>query len=369
MKHQLIHSQLKLQEAVSSSYQKKFSALITSLVSENYVREMIDTEAGVKQQCFSRSPLSLTATQWNQNVVPFVKITSDLNNRNPEVRENYEKRLLQEFEFYDHLKNHGTIYIKPSCKPKALGKFLKKAIGKINIHKGSSAFTFAIEININSKKSTSNFYFNDMSDEEKEKNVDNPWLYWHQLHKASDYSQHIEIALVLTSDLPSNEAEIFRWIGEPIGFLLIEHSIFVSNRQNYPVFAKKLQDITKLLWQYTRAILVIEPFHFDDIRTEAYTDYIKYILNSIKYEIHDGEIDILRYPLQPLYDNLDTGTYETFEKDPAKYILYQRAIEAALIDKVPQSELDTKVIVVMVVGAGRGNFLIIINNCKLRIHF
>ncbi len=65
---------------------------------------------------------------------------------------------------------------------------------------------------------------------------------------------------------------------------------------------------------------------------------------------------MLQIPLQPLYDNLDTVTYEVFETDPVKYLYYQKAIERALMDIAPtqHKEQKTKPIVVMVVGAGRG---------------
>ena len=43
-----------------------------------------------------------------------------------------------------------------------------------------------------------------------------------------------------------------------------------------------------------------------------------------------------------------------FEKDPVKYLLYQKAIEQALINKVSEEEKKTKTLCVMVVGAGRG---------------
>lgn len=55
-----------------------------------------------------------------------------------------------------------------------------------------------------------------------------------------------------------------------------------------------------------------------------------------------------------MYDNLDSYTYEIFEKDPVKYAKYQEAIEKALIDRVPEVEIDTRTVIVMVVGAGRG---------------
>ena len=62
-------------------------------------------------------------------------------------------------------------------------------------------------------------------------------------------------------------------------------------------------------------------------------------------------------PLQPLSHNLESITYEVFEKDPIKYEWYERAICSALQDwadrEKPTSSGDGK-IVIAVVGAGRG---------------
>lgn len=70
-----------------------------------------------------------------------------------------------------------------------------------------------------------------------------------------------------------------------------------------------------------------------------------------------GYQDYLQAPLQPLTDNLESVTYEVFEKDPVKYDLYEKAIALALEDWVkqgkPASGSDGRV-VVAVVGAGRG---------------
>jgi type II protein arginine methyltransferase len=70
-----------------------------------------------------------------------------------------------------------------------------------------------------------------------------------------------------------------------------------------------------------------------------------------------GYQDFLQMPLQPLADNLESVTYEVFEKDPIKYEWYERAISNALHDweeqgKQPSS--PTGSIVIAVVGAGRG---------------
>lgn len=66
-----------------------------------------------------------------------------------------------------------------------------------------------------------------------------------------------------------------------------------------------------------------------------------------------GYQDWLQSPLQPLTDNLESVTYEVFEKDPVKYEWYKRAIAAALKDLRKNIEGD-RPLVVAVVGAGRG---------------
>lgn len=66
-----------------------------------------------------------------------------------------------------------------------------------------------------------------------------------------------------------------------------------------------------------------------------------------------GYQDYLQSPLQPLTDNLESITYEVFEKDPIKYEWYELAIAAALKD-LAKTIAHTRKIVVAVVGAGRG---------------
>ena len=38
----------------------------------------------------------------------------------------------------------------------------------------------------------------------------------------------------------------------------------------------------------------------------------------------------MQVPLQPLADNLESQTYEVFEKDPVKYVNYEEAVFLAL---------------------------------------
>jgi type II protein arginine methyltransferase len=70
-----------------------------------------------------------------------------------------------------------------------------------------------------------------------------------------------------------------------------------------------------------------------------------------------GYQDYLQAPLQPLTDNLESVTYEVFEKDPIKYDWYERAIANALLDWAQQQKPTSSpsgAVVVAVAGSGRG---------------
>ena len=70
-----------------------------------------------------------------------------------------------------------------------------------------------------------------------------------------------------------------------------------------------------------------------------------------------GYQDYLQAPLQPLTDNLESVTYEVFEKDPVKYDWYERAIAQALKDWSEQGKPASSpsgAVVIAVAGSGRG---------------
>lgn len=80
-------------------------------------------------------------------------------------------------------------------------------------------------------------------------------------------------------------------------------------------------------------------------------------LRSITERFSSGYQEYLQAPLQPLTDNLESITYEVFEKDPIKYDWYERAIAGALkswMDNHTRGSGPNSQIVLAVVGAGRG---------------
>lgn len=111
--------------------------------------------------------------------------------------------------------------------------------------------------------------------------------------------------------------------------------------------------MVKLFHVYATCPLAVEVDR-DGGNLKNYTDYLKFVCKSASTFPDYLETDTLRYPLQPLHDDLDFATYNTFEQDVSKYKLYQMAIEEALVDMIPESDKGTKKLTLLLVGAGRG---------------
>ena len=78
--------------------------------------------------------------------------------------------------------------------------------------------------------------------------------------------------------------------------------------------------------------------------SHAYLIYIRHLQKnqptlSIVEKFGAGYQDYLQAPLQPLADNLESITYEVFEKDPVKYNQYGKAIKLALDHRTPGEEM------------------------------
>jgi len=94
--------------------------------------------------------------------------------------------------------------------------------------------------------------------------------------------------------------------------------------------------------------------------------YIRYLHGNLPpptklEEFAAGYQDYLQTPLQPLEFNLESATYEIFEKDPVKYGNYEKAMELALRDRPDNKKMSEQYLsqfltfsVLAVVGAGRG---------------
>jgi protein arginine N-methyltransferase 5 len=221
----------------------------------------------------------------------------------------------------------------------------------------------------------------------------------------------LHVALALPRQLPAESLQS-RWFAEPLRMLSFTPSTFLKNKGGHPVLSKSHQSLITRYMRLKQApwLLLCDvgpipglndptqlsptadgfpspsevadasgsvsptPAEAERISKEsqrsqpkskdlvAHLVYIRYLQrnqpNRTAIEkFGSGYQDYLQAPLQPLTDNLESVTYEVFEKDPVKYDWYERAVAQALSDWSAQrkpTSSPTGAVVIAVAGSGRG---------------
>ncbi|KAI7267558.1 Skb1 methyltransferase [Hortaea werneckii] len=231
-------------------------------------------------------------------------------------------------------------------------------------------------------------------EDEGEPELYGSWEIWDAMRGLCSYHGRLSIALELPRQLPPIHLQS-RWYSEAVRLLVFPRTSFLRNPKGWPVLSKAhqaylsrflrlrfppwalLSDCNPIPTQETSSATANtpEPTPAEAASTSssttataaekptAHLEYLRHLQQTQPYRppierFGQGYQDFLQSPLQPLTDNLESITYEVFEKDPVKYEWYERAIALALEDLEPQAPgkgQDGKAVVtVAVVGAGRG---------------
>ncbi|KAJ6264959.1 hypothetical protein Dda_1113 [Drechslerella dactyloides] len=214
------------------------------------------------------------------------------------------------------------------------------------------------------------------------------WDIWNGIRTAARYSSRISLALQIEYSIPNTHIQD-RWFAEPVRYLILDSQAYVLNAKGFLVLTKHHQNLIQklsrklplyLLANTRHAEFTPEPENPLDVDfpplsalaprgarqapttsrrrddPQSYRKYLHHLLANLPppppLDIFGaGYQDFLQSPLQPLADNLESMTYEVFEKDPVKYDQYEKAIKLALEDL---KNKGVENICVAVVGAGRG---------------
>ncbi|XP_034102468.1 protein arginine N-methyltransferase 5 [Drosophila albomicans] len=286
----------------------------------------------------------LKADEWNSKVL-FCLSDVDVDSPNVKLSEYSKAMLLRDITWAEHLQNNGSVMIRlRGPKNENLAKIIEAR------NKGS----WFIQVPITNPEIATFEHRKDATDKEIEEAQEvDPWSWWNDLRFAVNHNAKVKVVLELNdSDRPSRET-VRRWLGEPIEAVIIPSSLFILNRSNYYVLNKEWQAIIGHFIN-VRANIIISATA-NDHGISQYADYMRKLINDNcdTHSLNSYE-NVLEIPLQPLFDNLDSYTYEIFEIDPVKYKLYQDAIEQALLDRVSDEEAKRTLTVIMVLGGGRG---------------
>uniref|UniRef100_A0A1A9X3K2 Protein arginine N-methyltransferase n=1 Tax=Glossina brevipalpis TaxID=37001 RepID=A0A1A9X3K2_9MUSC len=294
---------------------------------------------------FTYGDLLLTADQWNTKTILMLSELIDCDSEDPLVRKNSEEVARRDISWAEHLQYGGYTMIKLKCaKNMNLARVVTQQIKGVLL----------VQVPLYNAPAAQAVWRRDLREEEVlDLEQQDTWQWWNCFRCAADFNIKLKVVLEFNETERPNLDIIRRWMGEPLEAVIIPSTMFIRNRQKYPVLPKAWQQVLACILQ--AHVNIIVSTDANDSNLKLYADYLQNF-RDIHKDAHSLESfeDGLEIPLQPLYDNLDCYTYEIFERDPVKYKLYQDAIAAALIDRVPESEIANKLTVIMVLGAGRG---------------
>jgi len=196
------------------------------------------------------------------------------------------------------------------------------------------------------------------------------WEMWNNFRLLCDQNPRLQVVLELTADLPSTERDLKRWFAEPVRAVIVPADIFLTNKLGFPVLSKRHKAFLLEAFRYKVQVIFkgLSSGTEGDADTSKYLNYIARLFQSRPALTPQEQFelpyhDYLQAPLQPLQDDLESQTYETFEKDPVKYVRYEEAIFRCLQEKLSEGKSQLAAIVV---GAGRGPLVAAVRSAAAR---
>ncbi|KAG8642367.1 hypothetical protein MANES_12G085100v8 [Manihot esculenta] len=342
-----------------------FDFVVAPLMDPTYRPSLVGKDTGRSFVLpFAGSDLVLSPSQWSSHVVGKISSWIDLDSEDETLRKDSETTLNQEIAWANHLSLQACLL---PCPKGASCANYARCVNQIL--QGLNSMQLWLRIPLMKTEQDSM--------DENSSNLIDSWELWNSFRLLCEHHSQLAIALDVLSSLPSVNS-LGRWFGESVRAAIIHTDSFLTNARGYPCLSKRHQKLVtgffdhsvqvvicgKLVHSSPKASSNVVANNFDNNVESVqghplrlYLDYVGFLFQKMdplpeqeRFEL--GYRDFLQSPLQPLMDNLEAQTYETFEKDSVKYIQYQRAISKALLDRVPDESSITTVL--MVVGAGRG---------------
>lgn len=314
-------------------------------------REFLNDPAKNRPGPLTRSDLCLSSNDWSNLVVGKISPWLQLDSPNYKVRRNSEIALQQELSYTAHLGLPAVVLQLENGNCANLARCLNEHILSTYCPQ-----QYWIHVPMLSAEDQKDPVLEE--EEETERVPEDTWQWWNTFRSLCDWSKKLDVLLEVTADLPEDEM-IQRWLAEPVKAVLVSTSLFLTNKKGYPVLSKAHQAVLRSFFKLDVQVVLTGVDRHPDKGIRCYQQYLDHLWQTQPSpdpvtEFAKGFEDYLQNPLQPLMDNLESHTYEIFEKDPVKYSEYQRAIYRAVIDRIEDKDKETMELVLMVVGAGRG---------------
>ncbi|KAL3689090.1 hypothetical protein R1sor_015399 [Riccia sorocarpa] len=375
-----------IHHSLSFALSGAFDFIIAPLTDPSYrpSKAKRDAEGSAIVPPFAGSDLVLSPSQWSSHIVGKISSWLDLDSPDGLVRVDSETTLKQETAWASHLSLQACLL--PTPRPLNCGNYARcvnqvlQGLTSLQLWLRIPLVSPELEAAQGTEEEDRLFL---ERDDITGRFKNDTWEWWNMFRTLCEHHSQLSIALDITAELPS-PSSLRRWLGEPLKAAILHTSAFLTNKRGYPCLSRQHQHLVTTLFSHNVQIVLsgtclhhveeppptaTDPNSFGANGTEdvyhskhplkPYLEYIAHLYRKMdppddqeRFEM--GYRDFLQAPLQPLMDNLEAQTYETFEKDSTKYSQYQKAVHAALLDRVPDRLVATTTTVLMVVGAGRG---------------
>jgi len=335
-----------LRDLLKNASEAKFDFVVIPLFRRPPPDGPDPSKSEYKLEPSTASALALDSQTWSSAVVGTLSTWIDPDTKSaPEQREVCCQALEKELNWASHLGVYGILLPPPSSTHCEL---YASAVGRLVL---GGVYTTQLMLRIPCLREI-----------EPGRQIDG-WEMWNNFRFLIDHNSRLQVALELTADLPEKDTELARWFAEPVRALIVPAEIFLTNNKGFPVLSKRHKAFLLSLFRYRVQIIIqgLPEGAEGESETSKYLHYIARLFQSRpaltpQEQFELGYHDYLQAPLQPLQDDLESQTYETFEKDPVKYVQYEEAIFRCLRTK--KAEGKRSPLTVMVVGAGRGPLVV-----------
>lgn len=122
--------------------------------------------------------------------------------------------------------------------------------------------------------------------------------------------------------------------------------------------------VVKLIHVNANCALAVDAGDESILAQRFIINYLHSELKNLSGFIEDNHkpVMLMHYQLQPPSNNFDATTHKMIEEEDPKYILYQRAIEKAIQDMIPESD---KQLTLLLVGGRQGMVRAAVDACKI----
>ncbi|KAG8954225.1 methyltransferase protein [Tulasnella sp. 424] len=339
---------------------------------------------------FNKSEVNITKLEEAENTVGLASEWLELDSPDEWVRQDSELALRQELAYASYL-NLSTVVLPPPRNRQHVSDYARAINGCFTNSPSvlSSYVYLSIRIPLSGIRkagrsgSATPMGSNSTPTVPTEADVNESWEMWDTIRTICGYNQRLSVSLDLSYPVPPSQPLLDRWNSEPIRYIFLPASAFVANGRGYPVLPKTTQAFIRDIVKHHPGFILSgteRGLHRSGGYT-AYQQYIRYLEKTSPHVVASetpgtvenfaiGYWDFLQAPLQvsvaniefrshelkaigqPLMDNLQSSTYEVFERDPVKYSKYEEAVYQALCDRPDDSST-----VICIAGAGRGGLV------------